>query len=144
MGEPIRIVDLAENMIRLAGLVPYEDIEIQFTGLRPGEKLVEELNGHNEGSSATYRDQMHIIQEVALPRETVAAWIAHLEQLVAARREKAILSHLQTLVPEYSPAGKAEAPAATDEVRTAAAEPAGDPIKEIPGGVTAPSVAFEQ
>jgi FlaA1/EpsC-like NDP-sugar epimerase len=144
MGEPIRIVDLAENMIRLAGLVPYEDIEIQFTGLRPGEKLVEELNGHNEGSSATYRDQMHIIQELALPRETVVGWIAQLEQLVAARREKAILSHLQTLVPEYSPAGRAEAPAAPDEVRTTAAEPAGDPIKEIPGGVTAPSVAFEQ
>ena len=144
MGEPIRIVDLAENMIRLAGLVPYEDIEIQFTGLRPGEKLVEELNGHNEGSSATYRDQMHIIQELALPRETVAGWIAQLEQLVAARREKAILSHLQTLVPEYSPAGKSEAPAAPDEVRTAAAEPASDPINEIPGGVTAPSVAFEQ
>src|SRR6185436_17925402 len=48
MGEPIRIVDLAENMIRLAGRVPYEDIDIQFTGLRPGEKLIEEINGKSE------------------------------------------------------------------------------------------------
>ena len=50
MGEPIRIVDLAENMIRLAGMVPYEDIDIQFTGLRPGEKLMEEINGKSEGT----------------------------------------------------------------------------------------------
>src|SRR5262249_11461141 len=48
MGEPIRIVELAENMIRLAGMVPYEDIDIQFTGLRPGEKLLEEMNGASE------------------------------------------------------------------------------------------------
>ena len=53
MGEPIRIVDLAENMIRLAGKVPYEDIDIQFTGLRPGEKLIEEIRGKSEGLLAT-------------------------------------------------------------------------------------------
>jgi FlaA1/EpsC-like NDP-sugar epimerase len=44
MGEPIRIVDLAEEMIALAGLRPYEDVPIQFVGIRPGEKLFEELD----------------------------------------------------------------------------------------------------
>ena len=57
MGEPIRIVDLAENMIRLAGKVPYEDIDIQFTGLRPGEKLIEEINGKSEGLLAHFHGE---------------------------------------------------------------------------------------
>ena len=58
MGEPIRIVELAENMIRLAGMVPYEDIDIQFTGLRPGEKLIEEINAKSEVLSATDQEKM--------------------------------------------------------------------------------------
>ena len=62
MGEPIRIVDLAENMIRLAGMVPYEDIDIQFTGLRPGEKLIEEINGKGEGMLPTHQEKMQIIR----------------------------------------------------------------------------------
>ncbi len=61
MGDPIRIVDLAENMIRLAGLVPYEDIEIQFTGLRPGEKLVEEIIAARQGlDQISGKDQNHL------------------------------------------------------------------------------------
>ena len=63
MGEPIRIVDLAENMIRLAGKVPYEDIDIEFTGLRPGEKLIEELNRKSEGLIATSSQKMNVIRE---------------------------------------------------------------------------------
>ena len=66
MGEPIRIVDLAENMIRLAGKVPYEDIDIEFTGLRPGEKLIEELRGKSEGLLATSMEKMHVIREQPL------------------------------------------------------------------------------
>ena len=62
MGEPIRIVDLAENMIRLAGKVPYEEIDIQFTGLRPGEKLIEEIRGKSEGLIATSSEKMHVIR----------------------------------------------------------------------------------
>ena len=66
MGEPIRIVDLAENMIRLAGKVPYEEIDIQFTGLRPGEKLIEEIRGKSEGLIATSSEKMHVIREQPL------------------------------------------------------------------------------
>jgi FlaA1/EpsC-like NDP-sugar epimerase len=105
MGEPIRIVDLAENMIRLAGKVPYEDIEIQFTGLRPGEKLIEELNGHNEEIRPTTEEKMRVIHDEPESWETVCAWIDELQQRILARNEAAIVAHLRMLVPEYDPGG---------------------------------------
>jgi FlaA1/EpsC-like NDP-sugar epimerase len=108
MGEPIRIVDLAENMIRLAGLVPYEDIEIQFTGLRPGEKLMEEINARPEGILATDQEKMRVIREEPLSWDVIPGWIANLEELLGRRREPDILAHIQTLVPEYIPRGIAE------------------------------------
>ena len=78
MGDPIRIVDLAENMIRLAGMVPYEDIEIQFTGLRPGEKLMEEINGKGEGVQRTDQEKMRLICEQPLSWEVIPEWIGEL------------------------------------------------------------------
>jgi FlaA1/EpsC-like NDP-sugar epimerase len=104
MGEPIRIVDLAENMIRLAGKVPYEEIDIQFTGLRPGEKLIEEIRGKSEGLIATSSEKMHVIREQPLVWDRVDGWIGELKRLIAARREQEIIAHLQNMVPEYCPA----------------------------------------
>ena len=104
MGEPVRIVDLAETMIRLAGMVPYDDIDIQFTGLRPGEKLIEELNG--DGMLATYQDKIQIIREQPLSWDSITSWIGELEVLLAARQEPALIQHIQRLVPEYKPALK--------------------------------------
>jgi FlaA1/EpsC-like NDP-sugar epimerase len=106
MGEPIRIVDLAENMIRLAGRVPYEDIEIQFTGLRPGEKLFEEINGQSQSLLPTYHEKIQIIREPPLSWAIIAAWVEELEELIAARQEPEIITHIQRLVPEYTPAAK--------------------------------------
>jgi len=60
MGEPVRIVDLAENMIRLSGYTPHEDIAIQFTGLRPGEKMYEELLMSEEGLRSTENPLIYI------------------------------------------------------------------------------------
>ena len=60
MGQPVRIVTLAENLIRLSGYEPYKDIDIQFTGLRPGEKLYEELLMSEEGLTATENKLIHI------------------------------------------------------------------------------------
>ena len=65
MGEPVRILDLAENLIQLSGHVPYGDIEIQFTGLRPGEKLYEELLMDEEGLEQTENRLIHIGKPIA-------------------------------------------------------------------------------
>ena len=112
MGEPIRIVDLAENMIRLAGKVPYEDIDIQFTGLRPGEKLIEEISGKSEGLLATSMEKMQVIREQPLVWDRIDGWIDELKDLIAARQEREIIAHLQKLVPEYNPAARGRPPAA--------------------------------
>jgi FlaA1/EpsC-like NDP-sugar epimerase len=105
MGEPVRILDLAENMIRLAGKIPYEDIDIEFTGLRPGEKVIEQLSRDGEGLMATATEKMHVIHERPLAWDRVDRWIGELNELIAGREEAAIVEHLQTLVPEYKPAG---------------------------------------
>jgi FlaA1/EpsC-like NDP-sugar epimerase len=104
MGEPIRIVDLAENMIRLAGKVPYEEIDIEFTGLRPGEKLIEEIRGKSEGLLPTSMEKMHVIREQPLIWDKIDGWIDELKDLISERQERAVIAHLQKLVPEYSPA----------------------------------------
>jgi FlaA1/EpsC-like NDP-sugar epimerase len=122
MGEPIRIVDLAENMVRLAGMIPYEDIDIQFTGLRPGEKLIEEINGKSEGVSATEQEKMRIIREQPLSWDVIPGWIEELEELFSARREPEILAHIQRLVPEYDPGARQERHPAAEILL------AGDPV----------------
>ena len=107
MGEPIRIVDLAENMIRLAGKIPYVDIDIEFTGLRPGEKLMEELRGQGEGLAATSAEKMHVIRERPLTWDKIDRWIEELQNFITAREGPEIIRHLRILVPEYNPPASA-------------------------------------
>ncbi|HEY7335237.1 MAG TPA: nucleoside-diphosphate sugar epimerase/dehydratase [Bryobacteraceae bacterium] len=121
MGEPIRILDLAENMIRLAGLAPYEDIDIQFTGLRPGEKLIEELNRKSETMLASSQEKMQIIHERPLAWDEIADWIRELESLLSVREEAEVVAHIRRLAPEYNPSSnngktQAEAPRSAAEV----------------------------
>ena len=101
MGEPVRIVDLAVNMIRLAGLKPYEDIDIQFTGLRAGEKLFEEINCAEERLLPTYHDKIRIFQQPQPDWTAIAGWFDYLRFLVAKRARSPILAHIRELVPEY-------------------------------------------
>jgi FlaA1/EpsC-like NDP-sugar epimerase len=103
MGEPVRIIDLATNMIGLAGLVPHEDIEIRITGLRPGEKLIEELSLQGEDISPTYHEKIRIFAGARLTRGDLESWLAALRQVVEARNTGAVLHHLRMLVPEYNP-----------------------------------------
>jgi FlaA1/EpsC-like NDP-sugar epimerase len=123
MGEPIRIVHLAENMIRLAGKVPYEDIDIQFTGLRPGEKLIEEINGRNEAVLATNEEKMRVIRDEPAPWEMVCGWVDELEERIASRNEPAIIAHIRTLVPEYDPGSALASAASAPELCSRAALP---------------------
>jgi FlaA1/EpsC-like NDP-sugar epimerase len=110
MGEPIRIVDLAVSMIRLAGLKPYEDIAIQFTGLRPGEKLFEEINCAYEKLLPTYHEKIRIFLQPPPDWTTIAAWFDGLRALLGKRAKSEILGHLRELVPEYRPADIEPAP----------------------------------
>ena len=69
MGQPVKIVTLAENLIRLSGYKPYEEIKIEFTGLRPGEKLYEEILMDEEGMSQTENKLIHIGKPIDFDEE---------------------------------------------------------------------------
>jgi FlaA1/EpsC-like NDP-sugar epimerase len=119
MGEPVAIVALARNMIRLSGHEPDVDIEIRFTGLRPGEKLFEELALEGESHMPTYHQKIKIFHSARNDGADMAVWLDGLETMVEEGDEMAILGHLQQLVPEYTPAARwrAAATAVESEVR---------------------------
>ena len=70
MGNPVKILDLAENLIKLSGFIPYRDIEIKFTGLRPGEKLYEELLMDEEGVRKTDNRKIFVGSPLKLNKDT--------------------------------------------------------------------------
>lgn len=82
MGEPVRIVDLAEQMIRLSGKTPYVDIDIVFSGIRPGEKLFEEILTAEEGTTATHHSQIFIARQKPFRLDTFKQNLKLLESLV--------------------------------------------------------------
>jgi FlaA1/EpsC-like NDP-sugar epimerase len=106
MGEPIRIVDLARNMIKLSGREPDVDIEIRFTGLRPGEKLFEELITEGEDMQSTYHEKIKIFAGGRISRSVVEKWIRELEALIVRRDEAAVVQHLLEIVPQYKPSSQ--------------------------------------
>lgn len=103
MGTPVRIVDLARRMITLSGFVPGEDIEIRFTGARPGEKIVEELHNGDENTLPTEHPKIRSFQGRKLGLQELSPWIAELQHLLWQRDNEAIVEHMKILVPEYDP-----------------------------------------
>lgn len=103
MGEPVKIVDLARDMIRLSGFTE-EDIRIEFTGLRPGEKLYEELLADNEQTLPTPHPKLRVARGDAAPD---AAWLAELSAWLECTSldEAAVKEALGAWVPEYRPQG---------------------------------------
>jgi FlaA1/EpsC-like NDP-sugar epimerase len=100
MGEPIRILDLAREMIARSGLVPGEDVEIRFTGVRPGEKLYEELAGENERTRPTAHPKIRVWELPAAMPDQANRMTKLLSEVIDAER-KDVLAALKRAVPEY-------------------------------------------
>lgn len=100
MGEPVKIVDLARNMIRLSGLVPDKDIQIKFTGLRPGEKLFEELLAAEDGTVST--DNKLIFKAVIKAPDETVFW-ERIKELIQCEEADRCIALLKELIPTYQP-----------------------------------------
>lgn len=100
MGEPVKIVDLARNMIRLSGLVPDKDIQIKFTGLRPGEKLFEELLAAEDGTVST--DNKLIFKAVIKAPDETVFW-ERIKELIRCEEADRCIALLKELIPTYQP-----------------------------------------
>ncbi len=122
MGEPVRILDLANDMIRLAGLEPGRDVEVVFTGLRPGEKLNEELHFDEERMAKTHHPKIYIGQLQPYPSARIAAALDRLVELTRDGREDELRIYLAELLPEVQLEG---VPAATASAAT--------PVEMAPG-----------
>jgi FlaA1/EpsC-like NDP-sugar epimerase len=109
MGEPVRILDLARNMIRLSGHEPDVDIPIRVTGLRPGEKLCEELSSESDETRPTYHEKIMVFCGCPIQRDFIDRWMTELRLLISRRDEVSVLSHMAEIVPEYQPSGKWQA-----------------------------------
>lgn len=140
MGEPVRILDLAHNMIHLAGLVPNEDIEVKITGLRPGEKLFEEIALDGENILPTYHDKIRIFKGQEMSSNVLRTWLTHLQLLLAHRDEEKVLRHLADLVPEYKPP-RHDKPAPVEEQKGSQATVT-EPRNSRPVRTTASTVAL--
>lgn len=103
MGEPVKIVQLAMDLITLSGLRPNEDIEIQFSGIRPGEKLFEELSITGEDVAPTRHPKIGIIKKRPEDFDRVCEGIRDLTAMMNSATAEQIRDVLQNVVPEYTP-----------------------------------------
>jgi FlaA1/EpsC-like NDP-sugar epimerase len=103
MGEPVEILGLAKDVIRLSGMVPEQEIPLVFTGLRPGEKLFEELRLNGEGMKATYHEKIRVLDGGGMQFGRVQSWLDELSALVESKNVYQLVTLLREIVPEYTP-----------------------------------------
>jgi FlaA1/EpsC-like NDP-sugar epimerase len=105
MGQPVKILDLAQRMIRLSGLEPGRDIEIAFTGVRPGERLHEILFDHGEAMVETGLDGVMAAKTHAARQQTISEWLDALNKALAKDDLAAANAVLAAAIPDYRPGG---------------------------------------
>jgi len=103
MGKPVKILDLARDLILLSGLRPDEDIRIEFTGIRPGEKLYEELHTFAESTRPTRHEKIKIFAGPSLAYGEMTGPLETLRQICAVRDVTQLILQLKEIVPEYNP-----------------------------------------
>ncbi|MCX6928133.1 MAG: polysaccharide biosynthesis protein, partial [Verrucomicrobia bacterium] len=103
MGKPVKIAELAHQMIRLSGLEPERDIEIKFVGLRPGEKLFEELKHLYADCAGTVHPRILRLTSSSMPLEDVRASFAKLQEALDSDTPEQFRSLIAALLPEYTP-----------------------------------------
>lgn len=100
MGQPVRILDLAKDTIKLSGLRPYQDIDIVVTGIRPGEKLAEELDTHDEAMAPTAHPKIFVARIAEYPGHAVREAVERLMLLADEGRDLELRQYLNELLPE--------------------------------------------
>ena len=103
MGQPVKIVDLARNLILLSGLKPNEDIKIEFTGTRPGEKLYEELSTLLEDTIPSKHEKIRIFVGNGMPEDDMLTWVDSLRSICENRDTGRLVVALKEIVEDYSP-----------------------------------------
>ena len=101
MGQPVKIIDLAKKMIRLAGFLPYKDIDIKIIGLRPGEKLYEELLNDSSKTIATHHDKIMIAQEIQGDYSEIQISTTELLNNIDRSSNEEIVLAMKKIVPEF-------------------------------------------
>ena len=101
MGKSVKIIELAKKMIRLSGLVPHQDIAIEFSGLRPGEKLYEELLNDLENTMPTHHEKIMIAQVRVYNFQTINKHIKELIQLSCEYKDRQVVVKMKEIVPEF-------------------------------------------
>jgi len=102
MGEQVKICDLAENYIRLSGYVPHKEIKIKFIGLRPGEKLYEELFDESENIVPTFHKKLKIALPEVPPSGVLEGHLAEFDRCVRAYSADGVIAEIQKIVPSFS------------------------------------------